>query len=100
MREDDPVRESAEGVLVSVRVQPKASRAGVGAVSAGLLKVAVNEPPDKGKANRAVEKLLARAVGIAPSLVEVVKGETSRRKTVLLRGTDAGGVRRKLGLGA
>lgn len=50
------------------------------------LKVKVTAAPEKGKANKAVVKLLARALGVAPSDIEVVHGETDRNKTLQIAG--------------
>ena len=47
-----------------------------------FLKVRVRAVPEKGKANAAVEHLLAKALGIPKSAVSVEKGETRRIKTV------------------
>ena len=56
------------------------------------LKVRVAAPPVKGKANRALVKLLAKALGVSSSQVEIVRGHKARRKTVQVRGIDADAV--------
>ncbi len=70
-----------------VRAQPGASRdaiEGLGEDASGktFLKVRVRAAPEKGKANAAIEQLLARALGVPKSAVSVEKGETQRIKTV------------------
>jgi len=70
-----------------VRAQPNASKdaiEGLGEEASGqrYLKVRVRAVPEKGKANAAVEALLARALGLPKSAVSVDKGETQRIKTV------------------
>lgn len=67
------------GAEISVRVTPKASRNAVEVSEAGL-RVYVTTAPEGGKANAAVRKLLAKALGIAPSELELIRGETSREK--------------------
>ncbi|MEM5516786.1 DUF167 family protein [Henriciella sp. AS95] len=72
---------------LTVRATPNASAdsiEGPGEDAAGriFLKVKVRAVPEKGKANRAVEKLLAKALRLAKSDVKVVTGETSRIKGV------------------
>lgn len=52
----------------------------------GAVKVAVFAPPEKGKANQAVEKLLASEFGLPKRAVRVVSGGSSRRKTINLEG--------------
>ena len=46
----------------------------------------MTSPPVDGEANRAVVEALSRAVGVARSQVEIVRGDSSRRKTVRIRG--------------
>ncbi|MFM9134794.1 MAG: DUF167 domain-containing protein [bacterium] len=68
----------------SVRVKPGASRTRVGG-SYGqppALVVAVTEPAIDGRANDAVLRALARAVGVRPTGVELATGHTSRTKAV------------------
>ena len=80
------VREEAGAVLVDVLVQPRASKVRLGPVRQDRLVVAVTAPPVDGEANRAVVEALARALGVPRTSVEVVRGDTSRRKTVRVRG--------------
>ena len=71
------------GSFVRVRVQPRASRDEiVGWREPGVLSVRVTAPPVEGQANRAVEELLARALGVKRSDVSVVRGESGRDKLV------------------
>lgn len=56
------------------------------------LKVRVAAPPVKDKANKALIKLLAKALGVSNSQVEIVSGHKARRKTVQVRGIDADAV--------
>ena len=77
---------NARAATLAVRVQPGASRERVVGMMGDALKVAVNAPPEKGKANRAVEKLLAKALGLPQSSVRVTAGASSRRKTVRVDG--------------
>ena len=67
---------------VEILVQPRASRAKLGPMHDGRLKVAVTSPPVDGEANEAVIALFAKALGIPKSAVTIVAGQTSRRKTV------------------
>ena len=86
----DPALAASEkdgAVTVDIVVQPRASRAAVGPVVGDRLRVSVNAPPVDGKANHAVVRALAEAFGVPRSAVEIVRGETGRRKTVRIRGT-------------
>lgn len=46
----------------------------------GVLHIRVTDPPEDGKANKAVRKILARALGIAPGRLVLVRGDKSREK--------------------
>jgi uncharacterized protein (TIGR00251 family) len=80
----------AEGVLLPVRAQPGARKAGILGEQAGALKVAVTAPPEDGKANKALTEVLRRALGVKRSQVELLSGQTSRDKRFLIRGVPAG----------
>lgn len=53
------LKECDQGILVPVRAQPKARRNAIVGTHAGRLRIAVCDPPEKGKANRAVVEILA-----------------------------------------
>ena len=73
-------------VTVDIVVQPRASREGVGPIVGDRLRVSVNAPPVDGKANEAVVRALAEALAVPRAAIEIVRGETGRRKTVRIRG--------------
>lgn len=73
-------------VIVAVRVTPRSPRQAVDGERGGRLIVRVNAPPADGAANASVRKLLAKAFGLPPSRVRIVRGETSRDKSVALEG--------------
>jgi uncharacterized protein (TIGR00251 family) len=74
---------------IDILVQPRASRAKLGPMHDGRLKVAVTAPPVDGEANAAVVEVLAKALGVPRRQVEVIAGLSSRRKTVRIEGADA-----------
>lgn len=80
-----------DGLLLFVRLTPKSSRDAVeGMVSAddgsAHLKARVRAAPEGGKANAALEKLLAKTFGIPAGAVSLKAGATARLKTIALRG--------------
>jgi len=91
------IREHAGSVTVDVLVQPRASRAKVGPIHDGRLKVAVTSPPVDGEANAAVIELFAKQLGVAKGAVEVIAGQSSRRKTLRITGVTAAAVESLLG---
>ena len=69
-------------ITIDILVQPRASRAKIGPMHDGRIKIAVTAPPVDGEANAAVIELLAKQLGIARGSVEVIAGASSRRKTL------------------
>jgi uncharacterized protein len=93
-----PASAVAGGIRLRLKVQPKARRSGIqgladeadgGQGPTVALKLAVNAPPEDGKANAAVIALLAKSFGVAKAAVSVVSGATDRRKLVEIRGEPA-----------
>jgi len=80
------VLERDGAVQFDVQVVPRASREKLGPVIGDRLKVALTAPPVDGAANDALRDALARALSVPRSAVEIVRGETSRKKTVRVRG--------------
>jgi uncharacterized protein len=90
------LQQSDEGILVPVRAQPKARRNAITGVHAGQLRIAVTDPPERGKANSAITEVLAAALHVRPSQVSLVAGAASRMKTFLVSGTTLESVRNLL----
>lgn len=74
------------GTKVDVYVQPGAKRNQIQGERAGLLWVRVSAPPVEGRANQELLRFLAGMLGLPRSRLELVRGEGSRRKSVLVRG--------------
>lgn len=79
---------------ITVRVKPGASRTRVGGAygSGAALVVAVNAPPVEGRATEAALRAVAKAFGLRPNEVTLVRGATSRDKVMELPDVLAGGV--------
>lgn len=73
------------GAEIAVRVTPRAARNVVEAGDGGL-RVHVTTVPEGGKANEAVRKLLAKALGVAKTRLVLVRGETARDKVFRIEG--------------
>jgi uncharacterized protein (TIGR00251 family) len=82
---------------IKVRVTTRASREQLaGLRDDGVLLARIAAPPVDGRANRALCKLIARAAGVAPSNVTIVRGEHARDKLVRVEGVDAAALRKAL----
>lgn len=77
---------------LSVHVTPKSSRDEIVGRRGGELRLRVTAPPEDGKANEAVRKLLAKRLGVPKSAVTVVRGESSRHKVLEVEGVTEEGL--------
>ncbi len=80
------LRETSGGTLLPVKLQPRASKNEIGASLGGELRIKVTAPPVDAAANQALVELLAEKLGCARNRVELIRGQKSRHKTVLLHG--------------
>ncbi len=76
------------GIQFAAAIQPRASRNQILGIHNHCLKIKLTSPPVNGAANQACIKFLAKAFGISPSRVSIVKGETSKNKTIQFEGMD------------
>lgn len=83
---------------ISVRARPGAHRDEVVGVVDGVLLVRVAARAHEGRANRALCRLLAKRLAVAPSRVVIVRGQRSREKLVEVDGIDQAAVNRAFGL--
>jgi uncharacterized protein len=86
-----------DGVLVSIKLQPRASTNEIGAPLGDELRVKVTAPPVDAAANEALVRLLAEEWDCPRSRVELVRGHTSRHKLVKLYGVTVQSVLARLG---
>ncbi|MDE0853869.1 MAG: DUF167 domain-containing protein [Nevskia sp.] len=82
--------------LLDLKVSPKASRNAISGFMGEALKVSVTAAPERGKANQAVEELLAEALGLPRSAVQVVAGHTAKAKRVQVTGVSDAVLRQQL----
>ena len=84
---DRPFAVAPDGIMLAVRLTPKGGRDaidGFATLADGniVLKVRVRAAPFEGEANAALSRVLAKALGVPPTRVEIVGGATSRIKRV------------------
>jgi len=88
----------SDGVLVSIRITPRAPATRIAGERGGRLLIQVTAPPLDGRANDAVRRLLAKSLKIATGRIRVVSGERARDKLIRIEGVSAPDVARALRL--
>jgi uncharacterized protein (TIGR00251 family) len=91
------LRPQADGTLLSVKLQPRASANEIGGPLGAELRIKVTAPPVDAAANEALVELLAGRLDCARGRVELVRGHKSRHKIVKLHGFTPEEVFKKLG---
>ena len=83
---------------VSVRVVPRSSKEGVAGFEGGVVRIRLNAPPVEGKANDALLRFIAKAVGVPRNRITLVTGERGRSKIVRVSGVTREALLAALGL--
>jgi uncharacterized protein (TIGR00251 family) len=87
-----------DGVLLSLRVVPRAARNGVAGLHGDQLKIRLQAPPVEGKANQALLHFLSDALQVSTRSIRIVSGETGRNKRVHVAGISVASVQQLLGV--
>ncbi|MFM7739668.1 MAG: DUF167 domain-containing protein [Planctomycetota bacterium] len=90
------LEEAKEGVLIQVKALAAAKRNELRGIENGRLRIATTAAPEKGKANKAIEKFLADTLGLPARDLELIRGETHPQKTFLPRGASLSEVAERL----
>jgi uncharacterized protein len=90
------IKAHPEGCVLAVRAQPGARRIGIHGVFRDALKIAVSAPPEDGRANAAICEVIQKALGLKRSQIELISGQTSREKRILIRGISVADLERLL----
>ena len=81
-----------------VRVTPRSGKEGIAGYEGGVVRIRLNAPPVEGKANEALVRFLAKAVGVPKSRITLVTGERGRSKIVRVAGITREALMAALGL--
>jgi uncharacterized protein len=93
-----PIRAVENGITISLRVQPRASRTQVDGIQNGALRLRISAPPVDGAANTAIIDFLRKQLKVRKSDIEIIQGETSRTKVVFVGGISEFEAKAALGL--
>lgn len=91
------IEESVEGVIITIRVVPRASKTEIIGKMDGAVKVRVASPPVDGAANAEIVKLFARSFCVPRSSVTILSGQHSKTKRIRIIGATAESVLAVLG---
>jgi hypothetical protein len=80
------LQETADGVTIKIKIQPRASKNEITGITEHALRLRLTAPPVDGEANIACSAFLGQIFGVAKSKVVVVSGQTSRSKVVKIAG--------------
>lgn len=83
------IRETPDGVVLEIHVQPGARKTGPASLHDGVPKVKLGARPTEGKANKELVAWLAKATCAPRSSVTIEAGEKSRRKRIRIQGDPA-----------
>ena len=75
-----------DGIIFKIKVQPASDKNEIVGVQGDALKIKINAPPLKGKANKALVDFLAGKLGVKNSQVEIINGHTTRLKRIKVIG--------------
>lgn len=88
-----PFRVETTGLLLAIRLTPRASRDGIDGVKDGrsgpVVQARVRAVPEDGRANNALVELVAAEIGVPKSTVAVASGHTARLKSLRISGDPA-----------
>ena|SRR6185369_18017997 len=85
-------RDFEGGAELRVKVVPGSSRDRIAGILGDALKIQVSAAPERGRANVAVERLIAKSLGVAESAVAVTVGHSTPRKTIRIAGMNGASV--------
>ena len=94
------LRETSGGTLLLVKLQPRASKNEICAPLGDELKIKVTAPPVDAAANESLVKFLAEKLDCSRGRVELIRGHTSRHKTIKLHGFKPEDILQKISGGA
>ena len=79
------IQETDDGVVFKARVQPRGSRNEIAGLQGDALKIKLTAPPVEGAANKMCIQFLAKCLNVRKSDVEIIRGQSSRTKKVLVK---------------
>lgn len=79
------IQKKPEGLIFKIFVLPKSSKNQIVGLHGDALKIKITSPPVEGAANQMCIKFLSKSLGIPKAYLEIISGQTSRTKGILLK---------------
>lgn len=90
-------QEHPDGVVIKIKVQPRASKSRIAGLLGDSLKVTLTAPPVDGAANMACIEFFARLMGLPKNRIEIISGQTGRTKLLKIFGIKSADLKEKIG---
>ncbi len=84
-----PFKKTKDGIVIEVKVEPRSSKKGIAGVMDNVLKVKLTAPPVEGEANEQLIEVVSELTGMRKSNIRIVRGLSSKRKVVEIKGIDS-----------
>ena len=84
-----PFKKTKDGIVIEVKVEPRSSKKGIVGLMDNVLKVRLTAPPVEGEANEQLIEVVSELTGVRKSDIRIVRGLSSKRKVVEIRGMDS-----------
>ncbi|MBR1424017.1 YggU family protein [bacterium] len=81
------IKETKDGVIVNIKISPNAKKNEI-IKSSSETKIKITAQPIDGKANKAIVEFLSKEFKIPKTSIVILKGETSKEKTILFKTSD------------
>lgn len=78
------LKQTKDGLTLHLKISPNASKNEIIKTEDGL-KIKITAPPVDGKANKALIEFLSKKIKVPKTSIEIIKGETSKEKTLLIK---------------
>ena len=93
-----PLQETKKGVVIKVKVQPKAQQDEILSIKGDRLRLRVKAPPQKGKANQACINLLAKVLSLNKREIKLISGVKAREKIFFIQNMKLDDLKERLGI--
>lgn len=81
------IKQTPEGIIINIKISPNSSKNEI-ITDGSIIKIKISAPPVDGKANKALIEFLSKNFKIPKTSIKILKGETSKEKTILFTTSD------------